>query len=155
MALPHYHTMPTLTDPVYQNLFEVILISPTFIIFEELFDHKVEFINNETDNLINLNFTINEKFLKNEDIYNIFKDIHYIHLTIHNKKGEILKKELLVVKFKSSQFTFRYSDSKLLDISLVVYNKGIDECDVDPYMIQKRLIRDSKINEVFNDRGFI
>jgi hypothetical protein len=114
-TLPNYHSIPTLPDPVYQNLFEVILISPTFIIFEELFDQKVEFINNETENLINLNFTINEKFLKNEDMYNIFKDIHYIHFSVHNMKGEILKKELLIVKFKSSQFTFQYSDSKLLN----------------------------------------
>jgi len=148
MPLPHYHTMPTLPDPVYQNLFEIVLISPTFIMFEELFDQKVEIIDNETENLINLNLTINEKFLKNEDMYNTFKDIHYMQLTIHNKKGEILKKDLLVVKFKSSKFTFQYSDPKLLDIDLVFYNSGIEEFDGDPYMIQKRLIRDSKINQL-------
>ncbi len=59
MALLHYHTIPTTApNPVYQNLFEIFLISPTFILLDQLFDQKLEFINSRNENLVNLSFTI-------------------------------------------------------------------------------------------------
>jgi hypothetical protein len=146
MALPHYHTMPRTPDPVYQNLFEIILISPTFILLDELFDQKLEFINSENENLVNLSFTISEDFLKGNDLCDVFKDIHYIHLTTHDSKGYIIKRELILVKFKSSKFTFQYSDPKLLEIDLVVENIASEECSETPHSIQKRIIRESKID---------
>jgi hypothetical protein len=146
MALPHYHTMPTAPNPVYQNLFEIVLISPTFILLDALFDQKLEFINNVNENLVNLSFTISEDFLKDNDLCDVFKDIHYIHLTTHDSRGYITKRELILVKFKSSKFTFQYSDTGILEINLVVENIAREECGETPHLIQKRIMREAKID---------
>jgi hypothetical protein len=65
----------------------------------------------------------------------------------------LLDRELCNVKLKSCEFNFKYSDSKLLEIYLVAYNlKREENFEIDPKMIQKRLIRNIKIEEIIKDK---
>ena len=66
MPLPHYQSSSDiLPNPIYSNLFECFLISTEFVLFQEIFDNEVQFLDNETESLINLSFTINEDFIIN------------------------------------------------------------------------------------------
>jgi hypothetical protein len=69
MALPHYHTMPTLPDPVFQNLFEVVIITPSLIIQENIYDRNINFISEKNSDasvisIIEMAFTFNQDSIK-------------------------------------------------------------------------------------------
>ena len=154
MALPHFHTMPTLPDPVFQNLFEIVLITPTLIVHDQIYDQNINFISEKNEDgscssIIEMTFTFNEKSFKDWNSKDYLNDIGYVLLTIHYKSGNILSKELIEVQFISSKVNFNYSGDDILSIQLRLENLGIEQnISVSVEDIQKRMIRERKLNDL-------
>lgn len=156
MALPHYHTMPSaLADPVYRNLFEIVLITPTLLLQESIYDQNINFISDKNsngciDSIIEMTFSFNEVSFKNWNSKDFLNDIGFILLTLHEKTGNILKKELIEVRFLSSNVNFNYSGDDILSIQLRLENLGVVHIDNSESVesIQKRLNRERKLNDL-------
>ena len=154
MALPNCHTMPTLPDPVFQNLFEIVLITPTLIVLDQIYDQNINFISEKNkdgscSSIIEMTFTFNEKSFKDWNSKDYLNDIGYILMTIHDKKGDVLNRELIEVEFISSKLTFNYSGDDILFIQIRLKNIGIEQnISVSVEDIQKRMIRERKLNDL-------
>jgi hypothetical protein len=154
MALPHYHTMPTLPDPVFQNLFEVVIITPSLIIQENIYDQNINFISEKNSDasvisIIEMAFTFNQDSIKDWNTKDYLNDIGYVLLTIHDKSGNILSKELIEVRFISSKVNFNYSGDDILSIQLRLENLGIEQNILESIdVVQKRLNRVRRLNDL-------
>jgi hypothetical protein len=154
MALPHYHTMPTLPDPIYRNLFEIVLITPTLILQELLYDQNISFISEKNSDasvisIIEMTFTFSQDSIKDWNTKDYLNDIGYVLLTIHDKSGNILSKELIEVQFISSKVNFNYSGGDILSIQLRLENLGIEQNILESIdVVQKRLNRVRRLNDL-------
>jgi len=154
MALPHYHTMPTLPDPIYRNLFEIVLITPTLILQELLYDQNISFISEKNSDasvisIIEMTFTFSQDSIKDWNTKDYLNDIGYVLLTIHDKSGNILSKELIEVRFISSKVNFNYSGDDILSIQLRLENLGIEQNILESIdVVQKRLNRVRRLNDL-------
>jgi hypothetical protein len=154
MDLPHYHTMPTLPDPVFQNLFEVVIITPSLIIQENIYDQNINFISEKNSDasvisIIEMAFTFNQDSIKDWNTKDYLNDIGYVLLTIHDKSGNILSRELIEVRFISSKVNFNYSGDDILSIQLRLENLGIEQNILESIdVVQKRLNRVRRLNDL-------
>lgn len=148
--------MPTLPDPIYRNLFEIVLITPTLIIQELLCNQNtiVNFISEKNSegsitSIIEVSFTFNQDSFKDWNTKDYLNDIGYVLLTIHEKSGSIFTKELIEVQFISSKVNFNYSGDDILSIQLRLENLGTEQnIQESIYVIQKRLNRQHKLKQL-------
>lgn len=85
MDLPHI-AMPTLPDPVFQNLFEVVIVTTTLIVIDQIYDQNINFISEKNkdgscSSIIEMTFTFNEKSFKDWNSKDYLNDIGYILMT--------------------------------------------------------------------------
>jgi hypothetical protein len=146
--------MPTLPDPVFQNLFEVVIITPSLIIQENIYDQNINFISEKNSDasvisIIEMAFTFNQDSIKDWNTKDYLNDIGYVLLTIHDKSGNILSKELIEVRFISSKVNFNYSGDDILSIQLRLENLGIEQNILESIdVVQKRLNRVRRLNDL-------
>lgn len=152
MALPHF--AKNQPDSIYGNLFEVALITPTLVLQEHIYDQNINFISEKNSDgsitsIIEMTFTFNQNSIKDWNTKDYLNDIGYVLLTIHDKIGNILSKELIEVQFISSKVNFNYSGDDILSIQLRLENLGIEQNILESIDgIQKRLNRVRRLNQL-------
>ena len=156
MPLPHIHNISTLSDQVFRNFFEIVLITPSLIIQEQIYDQDINFFSEKNkdgtfSSIIDITFTFSEKIFKDWNTKDYLNDIFNILLTTYDKKGDLLIRELIEVEFISSNVNFNYSCDDILSIQIKLKNVGIEQnISESPADIQKRMIRESKIKKLIS-----
>jgi hypothetical protein len=141
--LPNYKNEQ---EPLYNNLFEVTLISENFFI-SQISDIKFE--NTLQQDIIYVKSVIFLKDIENLNFSDFLKDIRYVTHIIYDKTGQIQSQFLINVEFIKIEINFSYNDSDLLNFNLELHNRGsqkIDECIDDLYI--KRLQRHYKLDKL-------
>jgi len=141
--LPNYKNEQ---EPLYNNLFEVTLISENFFI-SQISDIKFE--NTLQQDIIYVKSVIFLKDIENLNFSDFLKDIRYVTHIIYDKTGQIQSQFLINVEFIKIEINFSYNDSNLLNFNLELHNRGsqkIYECIDDLYI--KRLQRHYKLDKL-------
>jgi hypothetical protein len=141
--LPNYKNEQ---EPLYNNLFEVTLISENFFI-SQISDIKFE--NTLQQDIIYVKSVILLKDIENLNFSDFLKDIRYVTHIIYDKTGQIQSQFLINVEFIKIEINFSYNDSNLLNFNLELHNRGsqkIYECIDDLYI--KRLQRHYKLDKL-------
>lgn len=154
MSLPHFHTMPKKTDPVFKNLYEVFLVDKNSNdIIDELYPDKVKLKNKKNSKHIILNYTILEKYMNKAPFSDWFRNVFLVYLVSHNKQGKILQKELIEVEFNKSEMKLSYIDSDILnykvDFNIIKSELLDDEYEFD----RKKLTREYKLKSVLKNEN--
>lgn len=156
MPLPHYNTMPT--DPIYRNNFEFILITPTLIVMDQIYDQNINYVSEKNldgscSSFIDISFSFNESSFKDYNTKDYLNDIGYVYLSVYDSKGMIINRELIIVEFVSSNVNFNYTDGSLLGINIRLKNNGIENIDESTNLnvdaIRKKLLRNRKLDSLF------
>lgn len=121
--LPPYKNIQ---EPLYNNLYEVTLISENFHI-DNIYD--IKYHNTSTEDLIFTKNIIYSKDIVNFNFSDFLKDIKYITHVIYDKTGLIQAQFLIKVDFKSIEINFSHNDSDLLQFNLELYNRGSQKID--------------------------
>lgn len=114
-------TYKNFQEPLYNNLFEVTLISENFFI-SQISDIKFE--NTLQQDTIYINSVIFLKDIENLNFSNFLKDIRYVTHIIYDKTGQIQSQFLINVEFIKIEINFSHNDSDLLNFNLQLYNRG-------------------------------
>jgi hypothetical protein len=143
-----------LISPVYQNLFDIVLISPNLIIHENIYDQNINLISEKNSDgsfssYIEISFSFDEKSFKGYNTKDYLNDIGYILLELYEKTGNTLSKELIQVEFISSNMILSHQAYNLIKIQIRLKNLGIEK---DPSEsaegIQIRMNREIKLNQL-------
>jgi hypothetical protein len=121
--LPTYKNVQA---PLYNNLFEVTLISENFFI-SSISDIKFE--NTLQQDIIYIKSVIFLKDIENLNFSDFLKDIRYVTHIIYDKTGQIQSQFLINVEFIKIEINFSHNDSDLLNFNLQLYNRGSKKID--------------------------
>jgi len=143
-----------LINPVYQNLFDIVLISPNLIIHENIYDQNINLISEKNSDgsfssYIEISFSFDEKSFKDYNTKDYLNDIGYILLEVYEKTGNTLSKELIQVEFISSNMILSHQTNNLIKIKIRLKNLGIEKDTSESVEgIQIRMNREIKLNQL-------